>query len=111
MRIVGVGVGREGAGGAVLEALIDRQDHHLAGAAELAVHQQAGKVRLGAGAIALVVVEDLLDGTADLHGGPPFSNGVIAGEGRGCPWAGPSSFGTAPSRMLMAGSAPLQWRS
>ncbi len=71
VRIVGVGVGRERAGRAVLEALVDRQDHHLARAAQLAVHQDAGKVGLGAGAIALVVVEDLLDDAGDFHGGAP----------------------------------------
>ena len=32
-RVVGRGIGREAAGRAVLEALVDRQDHHLAGAA------------------------------------------------------------------------------
>jgi hypothetical protein len=68
MRVEGGRVRREGAVGTVLEALVDRQDHHLAAAAELAVHQHAGEVRLGAGAIALVVVEDLLDGAGDLHG-------------------------------------------
>src|SRR5712691_4114676 len=36
-------------------------------AGELAVHQDAGEVRLGAGVVALVVAEDLLDLTVDLH--------------------------------------------
>jgi hypothetical protein len=52
----------------VLKALVDRQDHHLARAAEAPVHQDAGQVGLGAGAIALVVIEDFLDGAGDLHG-------------------------------------------
>ncbi len=46
VRIVGVGVRREGAGRAMLEALVDRQDHHLARAAQAAVHQDAGQVAL-----------------------------------------------------------------
>jgi hypothetical protein len=57
----------------MLDALVDRQDHHLARAAQAAVHQDAGQLGLGAGAVALVVVEDLLDGAGDLHVLAPFS--------------------------------------
>ena len=67
VRIVGVGVGREGTVGAVLEALVDGQDHHLARAAQPSVHQDAGEIGLGPRAIALVIVEDLLDLLRDLH--------------------------------------------
>ena len=67
MRVVGRRVRREAARRAVLEALVDRQDHQLAGAAELAVHQDAGEVRLGAGIVAFVIGEDLLDLAVDLH--------------------------------------------
>ena len=55
MRVVGGGVGGEAARRAVLEALVDRQDHELAGAAEPALHQDAGEIRLGAGIVALVI--------------------------------------------------------
>src|SRR5216684_9352551 len=71
MRVVGRRVRRKAAGGAVLDPLIDRQDQELAGAAELAVHQDAGEVRLGPGIVALVMAEDLLDLTVDLHRGVP----------------------------------------
>ena len=71
MRVVGRRVWRETAGRAVLYPLVDRQDHHLAAAAQPSVHQHAGEVALCAGAIALVVVEDSLDGAADLHGRLP----------------------------------------
>ena len=67
MRIVGVRVGREGAAGAVLEALVDRQDHHLAGAAEPAVHQDAGEVGLHARIGAFIFVENRFDGGRDGH--------------------------------------------
>ncbi len=67
VRVVGGRVGGEGAGGAVLEALVHRQDHQLAGAAELALHEDAGEVGLGARVVALVVVEDRLDLRRDLH--------------------------------------------
>src|SRR6266571_9108527 len=40
-------------------------------AGELAVHQDADKVGLGVGIIALVVAEDLLDLTVDLHRSVP----------------------------------------
>jgi hypothetical protein len=52
----------------VLEALIHRQDHDPAAAAELAMHEDAREVRLGAGIIALVAVEDALDLLANSHG-------------------------------------------
>ena len=61
MRVIGRRVGREAARRAMLEALIDRQDHQLAGAAELALHQDAGEVGLGAGIVALVGGQDLPD--------------------------------------------------
>ena len=57
MRVIGRRVGREAARRPVLEALIDRQDDQLAGAAELALHQDAGEVRLGAGIVAFVVTK------------------------------------------------------
>ena len=72
VRIIGRRVGREAARGSVLEALIDRQDHDLAGAAELAGGQDAGEVRLHAGRVALVPVQDLLHFLSDAHvDGPP----------------------------------------
>ena len=39
----------------------------LAGAAKLALHQDAGKVRLGAGVVALVIREDLADFLRGFH--------------------------------------------
>ena len=73
MRVIGGRVGREAARRPVLEALIDRQDEELAGAAELALHQDAGKVRLGAGIVAFVMRENGPDALGELHGkGPRF---------------------------------------
>ena len=77
VRVIGRRVRREAARRAVLEALVDRQDHHLAGAAELALHQDAGEVGLGAGIVALVIGEDFCDLSVDLHRGGSF----LAGEG------------------------------
>jgi hypothetical protein len=51
----------------VLEALVDGQDHELARAAELPMHQDARKVGLRAGIVALVIVEDALNLLRDLH--------------------------------------------
>jgi len=70
LRVVSRRVRREAAGRAVLEALIDRQDHHLAGAGQPALHQDAGQVRLGPRVVALVVAQDRFDGRCDFHGGP-----------------------------------------
>src|SRR5687768_7090381 len=71
VRIVGRRVGREAARRAMLEPLVDRQDDQLAGAAEAALHQDAGEIRLGAGIVALVVGEDLLNCGGELHGRGP----------------------------------------
>jgi hypothetical protein len=49
MRVVGRLVDREAAGGTMLEALVDRQDDQLAGAAEPALHHDAGQIGLHAG--------------------------------------------------------------
>ena len=80
VRVVGGGVGGEAAGGAVFEALIDGEDDHLAGSAEGALHEDAGEVRLGAGVVALVFVEDGLDGRRDLHG-CPLGRGAAGARG------------------------------
>ena len=53
-RIVARRIRREAAGRAMLEALIHRQDHHLAGAAELAVIQHPGQIAQRAWIIAAV---------------------------------------------------------
>ena len=71
VRIIGRRVRREAARGAVLEALIDRQDHHLAGAAQFAGGKDAGQVGLHPGRIALVPVQDLLHFLGDAHGDGP----------------------------------------
>src|SRR6185436_14673353 len=55
----------------MLEPLIDRQDDQLAGAAQAALHQDAGEVRLGAGIVAFVIGKDLLDLGSELHGCGP----------------------------------------
>ena len=73
MRIVSRGVDREAAAGAVLEALIDRQDDHLAGAAEPPLHQDAGEVRLHAGIGAFIFVDYGFDCGRDGHAGSPKS--------------------------------------
>ena len=67
VRIIGRRVRREAACRAVLEALVDRQDHHFAGAAKFAGGQDAGEVGLHAGRIAFVPVQDLLYLLGDAH--------------------------------------------
>jgi len=67
MGVIAGGVRGEGAGRAVLEALIDRQDDHLAGAAELAFHQHPAEVALHAGIVALVIRQDLLNDSGRAH--------------------------------------------
>ena len=54
----------------MLEALVDRQDDQLAGAAEPAVGQQAGQVGQHARILALVIAQDLGDAgsKAGTHG-------------------------------------------
>ncbi len=69
MRVVGRRVRREAPRRAVLEALIDRQDDELAGAAEPTLQQYAREIGLGARAVAFVVVQDLIHGRAQGHGG------------------------------------------
>ena len=68
MRVIRGRVRRKAAGGAVLEALIDRQDHQLAGAAKLAFHQNSGEVCFGTGIVAFVPIQDLLHSLGDAHG-------------------------------------------
>src|SRR5881392_2207772 len=52
MRVIGRRVGAEAAHRAVREAMVDRQDDQLAGAAEPAMHQDTGEVGLAAGIVA-----------------------------------------------------------
>jgi hypothetical protein len=73
VRIIGRRVRCETARRAVLEALIDRQDHHLAGATELAGRQDAREVRLHPRRIALVPVQNLLHFLRDAHVDGPSS--------------------------------------
>ena len=72
MRVIGGGVGREAARGAMLETLVDGEDDELTGAAELALHEDAGEVALGARIVALVAVENLFDALGDAHDGSSF---------------------------------------
>ena len=67
MRIVGGRVDREAARRAVLEALVDRQDDQLAGAAQPALHQDAGEIGLGAGIVAFIFGEDVADDGREGH--------------------------------------------
>jgi hypothetical protein len=73
MRVIARRVRRKAARGAVLEPLVDGQDDHLAGAAELAVHQDPAKVGLHAGRVALVIGQDLLNRSRRLHRKGPFA--------------------------------------
>src|SRR6185312_4710874 len=73
MRIVSGRVRRETARRAVLETLIDRKDHHLAGAAQPPLHQHAGEVGLGPRVVAFIVAEDGFDGVGELHSGSPMA--------------------------------------
>src|SRR5690606_31794696 len=84
VRIVGGRIRREAARRAVLEALIDGKDDELARATEPAMHEDPGEVGLGAGIVALVIVEDPLDFLRDLHGISPSvrANWGCAGSSR-----------------------------
>src|SRR5262249_30585761 len=70
VRIIGRRIDGEAARRTVLESLVDRQDHQPAAAAELAVHQDAGEIVLGAGIVALVPRQNLPDLRRHLHGAP-----------------------------------------
>ena len=96
VRIVGGGIDRERARGSVFEALVDRQDDELAGAAQLALHQDARKVALHRGAGGFVFVEDRFDGGGD-GGHRGRSLGFVSGVRA-------SASGVAPGR-----SAPCGW--
>ena len=73
MRVVGGGIGGEAAGGAVLIALIDGQDHQLAGAGQASLHHQAGEIGLNARAFAFIPGQDFLDLRSHLHWSFPIS--------------------------------------
>ena len=60
-RVVAGGVRRERARRAVLEALVDGEDHHLARAGERAVVEHAGQVGLRARVVAAVPGQDLAE--------------------------------------------------
>ena len=70
MRVVRRWVRRKAARRAVLEALVDRQDHHFTGAAEFAGHQHAREVGLGAGIVRLVPGENFFNFARQCHGVP-----------------------------------------
>ena len=86
---------------------------------ELALHQDAGEVGLGAGIVALVAVEDLLDAFAGHHGGADSSGaagldaGIAEGKSRGkachrrrcrrfCAAGNASGGGSFPARKALA---------
>jgi hypothetical protein len=58
----------------VFEALVDRQDDHLAGAAQFPFHQHPAQVGLHAGVLTLVIGKDLLDGPGRAHDDFPLQN-------------------------------------
>src|SRR3954447_14512379 len=62
MGIVSGRIDREAAPRPMLEALVDRQDDQLAGAAQAALHQDPGEVRLGPGIVRFVMSENGCDG-------------------------------------------------
>ena len=68
VRVVASGVRRKAAGRAVLKALVDWQDHNLAGAAQFALHQDAGQIAFGASVVALVIGENFADFLCGFHG-------------------------------------------
>ena len=67
MRVISLGIGREAPCWAMFKALVDRQDQQPPGAAEAALHQDAGQIRLGAGIVALIVGEDLANALCNFH--------------------------------------------
>jgi hypothetical protein len=60
--------------GTVLEALVDRQDDQLAGAAEPALHHDAGQIGLHAGIVGFVFGQDLFDDGGEAHRVTPGSD-------------------------------------
>src|SRR3546814_3503476 len=62
MGIIGRRIGSKAAGWPMFEALIDRQDDHLASTTQTAMHQHARKLALHTGIIALILIENGFDG-------------------------------------------------
>ena len=68
MRVIGVRIDGEASCRPVFEPLVNRQDHHLSGAAKLALHQDAGQVGFHAGAVGAVIVQNGFDLAGEFHG-------------------------------------------
>src|SRR5260221_5148157 len=81
MRVIGEWIGGEAPRRAVLEALIQRQDDEVAGAAQAPLHQDAGEVGLGAGIVAFVMGQNLANARRHLHGIFPS---LSSPNSRGC---------------------------
>src|ERR1700732_3305497 len=98
MRVVGRRVRRKAAGWAVLDPLVDRQGKQPAGAAEPALQEDAGEVRLGARIVALVIVEDPLDRVGEFH-----RLSFLASGPSGWAWqVGGAPFSTTPDAAFLS---------
>jgi hypothetical protein len=61
----------------MLKPLIDRQDHQLARAAKLSLHQDARQIALHAGIVGLIIVQDRANGRC--HVVSPMHTNVLPG--------------------------------
>src|SRR3546814_11933537 len=76
MGIIGRRIGSKAAGWPMFEALIDRQDDHLASTTQTAMHQHARKLALPTGIIALILIENGFGGWAHCSSFPSIPNGL-----------------------------------
>src|SRR3546814_18959953 len=76
MGIIGRRIGSKAAGWPMFEALIDRQDDHLASTTQTAMHQHARKLALHTGITALILIENGFDGWRHGHAFPSCTKGL-----------------------------------
>src|SRR3546814_157104 len=81
MGIIGRRIGSKAAGWPMFEALIDRQDDHLASTTQTAMHQHARKLALHTGIIALILIENGFDGWRHGHAFPSCTKGLTGRAG------------------------------
>src|SRR3546814_20119538 len=83
MGIIGRRIGSKASGWPMFEALIDRQDDHLASTTQTAMHQHARQLALHNGIIALILIEHGFDGWRPGLAFPSFPK-FLTGRARGC---------------------------
>ena len=67
MRVIAFRIGREAACRAMFEALVNRQDDHLARAAKFALHQDAVEIGFYARTVGLILFQDFFDFRCNRH--------------------------------------------